>query len=266
MNNRVRNYKCRYTILAVCVLSMNCLALQAYAEDKPVTKSEKPVKSVTSKQVKQLFYPALTEREEMLEKTLNSETNANFPEIPLNEVMDYFSELHNNAPIKIQAKALEDNGITVEQIVDVNLSKISLKNSLIQILDPIGLTYVVDREMILITSQEKTAEMMKTRVYPVGDLCSSDVEYLILENAIRSSILGNWDANYVNYPSNGLVRPVTTSPKIISSAKGGTISVVPQSKSLVITQTYHAQNAITELLTDLRKARADQQKITGQEL
>ncbi|HAH44281.1 MAG TPA: hypothetical protein DCM07_05380, partial [Planctomycetaceae bacterium] len=38
---------------------------------------------------------------------------------------------------------------------------------------------------------------------------------------------------------------------------GGTMSVVQQSHSLVISQTYHAHNAIVELLTQLRQAQQD---------
>lgn len=265
MKYKVHKGNQRYLIILVCLFALNSLVIQTYAENKQATKSEQPTKAVTAKKARQLFYPALTEREEKLQSALHSDTTANFPEIPLEEVTTYFSELHN-VPIKIQAKALEDLGISVEEPIDADLSKISLKNALLQILDPIELTFVVDREMILITSQVKASKLMKTRVYPVADLCSSPEDYLSLEQVLRNARLAEWKPG-------GIVR---LNPAITSYGNGvkvdtykydgGTISILPQSKSLVISQTYHAQNAIVDLLTQLRQAQSDQQRTAGEDL
>lgn len=257
----------RCLIILVCLFALNTLVIQSYAEDKQATKSEQLTKAVTAKKARQLFYPALTEREEKLQRALQQETEGNFPEIPLEEVMLYFSELHN-VPIKIQAKALDDIGISDEEPIDVHLSKISLKNALLQILDPIELTFVIDREMILITSKDQASEMMKTRVYPVGDFCSTPDDYNALEAVIRNARLA--EAEWKPSGISGLSPAITTYGSAVKvdayKYDGGTISILPQSKSLVISQTYHAQSAIVNLLTQLRQARADQQKTSAQEL
>lgn len=264
--------RCKYELVAVSIVAASWITAQVHAEDKPATAVDKAKPAAKADQVKpsnvtrkdkHLFYPALTKREEALQSALQSDTEAKFPEIPLDEVVIYFSEVHN-IPISIQTKDLEDVGMSIDQPISFDYSMITLKNALLQILDPLNLTYVVDREMILITSKAKAAEMMKTRIYPVGDLCSSPDDYLSLEHAIRNSKLGNWKVKFVYRASTGYGGAMAPSPE--SNAKGGTISVVPQSKSLVITQTYHTQNAITELLKDLRKARADQQQTTDKEL
>lgn len=264
MKYKVHKGNQRYLIILVCLFALSSLVMQTYAENKQATKSIQPTKAVTARQ---LFYPALTEREEKLQRALQQETEGNFPEIPLEEVMLYFSELHN-VPIKIQAKALDDIGISDEELIDVHLSKISLKNALLQILDPIELTFVVDREMILITSKDRAAEMMKTRVYPVGDFCSTPDDYNALEAVIRNARLA--EAEWKPSGISGLSPAITTYGSAVKvdayKYDGGTISILPQSKSLVISQTYHAQNAIVDLLTQLRQARADQQKTSAQEL
>ncbi|QDU08957.1 hypothetical protein [Gimesia aquarii] len=267
MKYKVQSGNRRYLMIVLCLFVMNCLIIQSYADEKQVTKNDQSSKSVKTKKVRQLFYPALTEREETLQNALDSEAEANFPDVPLEEVANYFSEMHK-VPIKIQSKALENLGISAEEPVDVELSKISLKNALLQILDPLELTFVVDREMILITSKEYASEMMKTRVYPVGDFCSTPDDYNALEAVIRNARLA--EAEWKPSGISGLSPAITTYGSAVKvdayKYDGGTISILPQSKSLVISQTYHAQNAIVDLLTQLRQARADQQKTSGQDL
>ncbi|MCA9015977.1 MAG: hypothetical protein KDA77_11650 [Planctomycetaceae bacterium] len=255
-------------MVVACLLTAGWFAIQVHAEEKQAAKEAQPPKVVNAKEkkTKQAFYPALTEREEKLEEALRSETEAQFPEVPLSEVMTYFRELHK-VPIVIQRVDLGVAGVTLDEPVDVSLKDISLKNALIQILDPIDLTYVVERDLILITSKEKAAQMLKTRVYPVGDLCRSGPDdYHVLAEAIRNANLGDWKWEELRVAPGGMPGGLGPQRRQVVNQAGGTISEVAESKSLVISQTYHAHNAIVELLTQLRQARADQQESGGQGL
>lgn len=259
---RYKNRRTTALMVAACLLSAGWLAMPVHAEEKQAAKEAQPTKGVNAKekQAKQAFYPALTEREEKLEAALRADTEANFPEIPLDEVMTYFSELHN-VPIVIQRKDLEQIDVALDQPIDASLKDISLKNALIQILDPIELTYVVDRDLILITSKEKAAQMLKPRVYPVGDLCRSGPDdYQILAEGIRNSNLGDWKWEELHVAPGGMGGGLGPQRRQVVNQAGGTISEVAESQSLVISQTYHAHNAIVELLTQLRQARAAQLK------
>jgi len=262
ISTKTRDGSHRYGIVTICVLTAGWFAMSARAEDKPAASDGQVKKTVVAKKAKQLFYPALTEREEKLLSALQSDTEVNFPEIPLSEAMNYLSELHN-VPIVIHRKYLEDYDVSVDQPINVSLKDISLKNALIQILDPIDLTYVVDRDLILITPKDQAAEMMKTRVYPVGDLCHSRLNgYQVLNHAIRNANLGDWKSEEPQRVSGGF--GAGSAPRRFVKEVGGTISEVAESQSLVISQTYHAHNAIMELLTQLRQARADQPETAGQ--
>lgn len=261
-NRRITALMVTACLVTACLLSAGWLAMPVHAEEKQAATEAQPTKGVNAKekQGKQAFYPALTAREEKLEAALRADTEGNFPEIPLSEVMTYFSELHN-VPIVIQRTDLKAINLTVDEPIDVKLTDISLKNALIQILDPIDLTYVVDRDLILITSKVKAAEMLKTRVYPVGDLCRSGPDdYQVLEEAIRNANLGDWKWEELRSAPGGLGGSVGPQPRRVVNQVGGTISEVAESQSLVISQTYHAHNAIVELLTQLRQARAAQLK------
>ncbi|MEQ8855123.1 hypothetical protein [Gimesia sp.] len=266
------------------------LALGDKKSSRQVTSSaDKNIAKKTT--LKQSFYPALTAREENLEAALQAETEANFPEIPLDEAMTFFSDLHN-VPVVIQAQDLGAIGLTPAEPIDTRLKNITLDNALKQILDPLNLTYVVDRDLILITSQAKASATFKTRVYPVGDLCQTDDDYQALIAAIQKANLGIWertgkssqainsaqnkkgtpnsdkDNGFFNIQGSVIVEVASPLPGGTSGGKHnsssthpnytGTISAVPHSKSLVISQTYHTHKAIVELLTQLRKSRADQ--------
>lgn len=264
-----RNQKdCRSSILAVGLgtLLIGVLTLAVQAEEKTVTpdkKIEPPKVAVKSQPV---FYPVLTKREELIDSMLKRDTHANFPKVPLYETMQYFSAL-TTVPFLLQDNDLEEAGVTREEMIDVKFTDQSLQNELDYILDPLDLTYMVDKEMVLITSKDKASRMFKTRVYPVGDLCGSSPDgYSALELVIRNARIGDWKPRGMDqltpiYGSSGQGAQVYN-----FQFKGGTISIYEPSKSLVISQTWHAHEAIVKLLQDLRKAQAAQQNSAGQKL
>ncbi|WP_145308376.1 vWA domain-containing protein [Gimesia fumaroli] len=110
--------------------------------------------------------------EQRIFEELQKETEANFPDIPLSEVMTYFAELHN-ITILINSNDLGEEGLTPDEPVNVSLSGIKLKSALNIILKPIGLTYVIEDEVMKITTILKADEIYSTRVYPVADLVIS---------------------------------------------------------------------------------------------
>jgi len=258
MRREQKQIRSPFLSVGMVALVLGLLTLTIQADEKqaaPAKKAEPPAVAVKSQPV---FYPALTEREKLIDSMLKRDTQANFPKVHLAETMVYFSHLHN-IPVLLQDKYLEEAGVTREEIIDVNFKDQSLQNVLDYILEPLDLTYVVDKEMVLITTKERAAQMFKTRVYPVGDLCRTSLDgYSALEMVIRNARIGAWKPQTINqlppgYGTTGKDPWVDT-----FQSKGGTISVHEPSKSLVISQTYHAHEAIVKLLQDLRQAQAAQ--------
>ncbi|WP_417386620.1 hypothetical protein [Gimesia sp.] len=250
-------------LCGVFTLAIQAEEKKATPEKKAEQKVEPPLVTVKAQPV---FYPVLTKREELIDSMLKRNTHANFPKVPLYETMVYFSDLHN-IPIMLQDKYLEEVGITREELIDVKFTDQSLQNVLEYILEPLDLTFVVDKEMVLITTKERAARTFMTRVYPVGDLCQSGPDdYSALEMVIRNARIGEWKPEGMDkltpvYGSSGSESWVDT-----FQFKGGTISVHEPSKSLVISQTWHAHEAIIKLLQDLRKAQAALQKTVEQKI
>lgn len=286
--------KRRFVVLTIFCLAAGWMTITVNGQEKRNSKASQAHKptikdaaqlaapaSIMPKngELQQTFFPVLTKQEQKIQAALNAEIECDFPEIPLSEVITTFADQHG-LTILVLSNDLGEEGLTPDEPVSISLHSISLKNALDLILEPIGLTYVVDRDVVQITTKYKAEEMLKTRVYPVGDLCRNPEEYQALESAIINASLGEWRSRI---PSSKPSQPVQAGgglggglgggtggsgffqvvngagfgSQVYEEGTGGTISMVPQSRSLVISQTYHSHNAIVDLLTQLRQARAE---------
>jgi len=77
---------------------------------------------------------------------------------------------YHNIPIIIDETALEEEGIDTQEPINRVLSGITLRSALKIILEPLELTYVIEDEVMKITTEVKAEDILSTRVYPVGDL------------------------------------------------------------------------------------------------
>lgn len=107
--------------------------------------------------------------EKRIQKALTETTEVSFTDNPLEEALNYLEDLHH-IEIWIDKQALQDEGVATDQQVTLVMTGISLRSALRLILEPLGLTYIIEDEVMKITTQAKADEKMSTRVYPVADL------------------------------------------------------------------------------------------------
>ncbi len=107
--------------------------------------------------------------EERIVRALDDETEFEFVDLPLTDVVEYLKQQHN-IQIILDDQALLDEGIQPDEPINMSLSGISLRSALKIILEPLALTYVIQDEVMRITTETRAEEMMSTRVYPVADL------------------------------------------------------------------------------------------------
>lgn len=100
---------------------------------------------------------------------LDEITNIEFPGNPLTDVVDYISSQHG-IPIILDEAELSNDGISGDDEVELVLSGITLRSALKLLLEPLGLTYVIEDEVMKITTELAAADSLQTRVYPVADL------------------------------------------------------------------------------------------------
>jgi hypothetical protein len=107
--------------------------------------------------------------EKRIQKALTETTEVSFTDNPLEEALNYLEDLHH-IEIWIDKQSLQDEGVATDQQITLVMTGISLRSALRLMLEPIGLTYIIEDEVMKITTQAKADEKMSTRVYPVADL------------------------------------------------------------------------------------------------
>ena len=103
-----------------------------------------------------------------IREQLATPTEMEFNDVPLREAINYLKQRHE-IEIQIDDRALTDLNITSDTPVTRQLKGISLRSALRLLLRPLQLTYVVDDEVLLITSHEGTAYRKLVRIYDVTD-------------------------------------------------------------------------------------------------
>jgi tetratricopeptide (TPR) repeat protein len=92
-----------------------------------------------------------------------------FVETPLEEVVAFLQDEYD-IPIVVDTPELDDVGIDPSEPISVNLRNITLRSALRLMLSRIDLTYVIQDEVLLITTPEKAETILIPKVYPVADL------------------------------------------------------------------------------------------------
>ncbi len=108
--------------------------------------------------------------EKKIESELNSTlVNLNFNNTPLEEVIDY---LHKTTGLNfvLDTRALQNENVPVASPIKLTLNSIVLKSALENILLNLNLRYVVDKDVIRVTTQKGAAGKLVQQTVPVADL------------------------------------------------------------------------------------------------
>jgi hypothetical protein len=107
--------------------------------------------------------------EQRILNELNKTTVLDAVEMPLKDLANYLSDLHQ-IPIVLATKKLDEAGITPDTPITKTLRGVTLRSALRLVLKDLELSYLVEDEVIQITTPEDAAARLATKVYPVGDL------------------------------------------------------------------------------------------------
>ena len=102
-------------------------------------------------------------------RALDQPTTVEFLDLPLEDAITFLKEYHN-INIYIDKATLTDEGVAIDQPVTLKLAGVTLRSVLKLLLEPVQLTYVIEDEVMKITTSSKAGEKLQTRVYPVADL------------------------------------------------------------------------------------------------
>ena len=130
--------------------------------------------------------------EEKIEQALQQETQIEFVDTPLSDAVAFFSKLHGII-ILIDKPALEEEGISLDEPLTLSLDGVKLSSALNIILKPLKMDYVIEDEVLKLTTVFKVEEIMTVSVYDIRKLLKAGFELQMLMNTIMAHT-GEWTA------------------------------------------------------------------------
>jgi hypothetical protein len=109
-----------------------------------------------------------------IEAALEKKIEVEFSDTPLAAVVQKFQELLD-VPVLLDQKALDEVGIAGDAPVTFEIADITASSALQLILRPLDLVAMPCDELLLITTPDREAENLVTRVYNVSDLLLDEV-------------------------------------------------------------------------------------------
>ena len=100
---------------------------------------------------------------------LKEPISLNIDKQPLNEALKFISD-YSGLNIVPDARGLADEGLAPNSPVSLTVNNISMRSALSLLLKPLGLTYKIENEVILITSPQANPTDTYVKTYYVGDL------------------------------------------------------------------------------------------------
>lgn len=131
--------------------------------------------------------------EQEIQRSLSKPVEARFINRPLSEVMDTLGRMAG-VNVYLDPQGLNAEGVTTDTPVTLNLTQpISLKSALNLVLSPLGLSYVIQNEVLRITSEQTRDSNVYAKAYYVADLVMPIPNFLpsnnlALPGAIRDSL------------------------------------------------------------------------------
>jgi hypothetical protein len=169
-----------------------------------------------------------SQKELTMRAKLQEPVNLQFVDQPLNEAMDDLSHryaLH----IELDRNAMQDIGIDTATLVSASYRDMPLETALRLTLEHLKLTHIIHEEYLLITTHDAARERLDTRVYPIRQ------EWSVDGTELAESIMA-------------VVEPLSW------DAKGGTGSVRPLGRYLLVYQTQRVHDEVKDLLRQIDAA------------
>jgi type II secretory pathway component GspD/PulD (secretin) len=104
-----------------------------------------------------------------IESKLKDPISLNVEKQPLSDAITFLQN-YTGMNIVLDPKALSDEGLTSSSPVSLTVNNVQLKTALKLLLRPLGLTYKVEDEVLLITSPQASSAQTFPKTYYVGDL------------------------------------------------------------------------------------------------
>lgn len=159
---------------------------------------------------------------EAIRKALSEKSPGKFVETPLPKVLGHFSRQHA-VPIVLDKRQLYAEGIDFESAVTRDCTGFTFDRSLTEVLNPLGLTWLIRDEVVFVTTKEKEAHILFPKVYRIKKPIAPQT---LINNIERTTAQRSW------------------------STTGGPGNMRWYYGTLIVLQTYHIHQEIQQQYPD----------------
>jgi RNA polymerase sigma factor (sigma-70 family) len=153
-----------------------------------------------------------------------------FHEAPLVEIASFLQDEYD-IQVLLDTRAMDDVGIAPDEPVSISVRGISLSSAMRLMLRKLDLTYMIDNEVLLITTMDVAESKLSARVYPTNEL---EIDEANLIDLLTETIATE------TWAENG----------------GGEAQIVMIPNGIVVSQTYAVHEMINDLFRQLAEQRA----------
>ena len=221
-------------IAFVAALTTTCSAAFAQAEPAGDRPSAVEARSGELRTEPLPFIPAPSINDAKILQALGEKTRFEFADVALSDVVDYIKQKHK-IEVQLDNKGLADAAVDPSAPITRSVDGISLRRALRLILEDLDLTYVLQDEVLTITSKEKADEILITRIYPIDDILDKGGTRRITTSQLLEAFVAtvqpdSWDE------------------------RGGPGTITPMGGFLVVSQLFECHEEIIDLLASIRTA------------
>lgn len=242
----------RISLLIVCVVGLGAVVFglskdQAPAGSPAPANAERPLSAEDSLNPFVDLVRAKRENENRLREALKKPVTISFDDVPLKEAIKRLEE-KTGVPIWIDRDSLLEEGYRDDEpAVSLAAQEITVHQAFHQMLEPKGLDYIVEDEVIKILTIINSGERMEIQYFEVADLLKWEEEHRYERRALSSSYVSthrphDWLCD--------LIEQETSGPWVDVDGTGGTVEV--HGTVLTVWQTQGVQNEIPAILKMLR--------------
>ncbi len=235
-------------LLAGCLLLMMFLGLESpdISADNAPAIAERPQRPEKFLNPLVDMIRAKRETEARIQKALEKIVSVEFQKVRFEQAMNQFADAAG-VNIWIDDPALKEEGVSRHDRVSFSTKGLTLHQALREILEPLGLDYVIRNEVLKLTTRIATEEMLENRYYEVGDLLEWEESHHFEPRAMPRSALSTlhphtWLQETIQFETSG--------PWIDTEGIGGELHY--QGRVMMIRQTQRVHNEIAPILKMFR--------------
>lgn len=212
----MRSFPCVSAAVTLCTLNLGALSSTTLLAQEPPRVGERAI-------LEALEEPVVIE----------------LAEVPLSDALDLIAQ-QQRIPLLIDREALDDAGVDPAlNAATLKVTGIRLRSALNLLLRPFELTWLIEDDVLTVTTQEHADSKLFTKIYPVADL---------LEPTLQDP-LGSPTIDDLLQVLESCVAPESW------TNVGGSGSAAAIQGSLIVSQSYPVHQQIARLFEELRAAR-----------